>query len=175
MYMHVIDPLLSKSNPWWPEVLWAFNVFQSKVSRSATTQTTALKVKFVINSQRWYIAGLNAKPFTGLLMLPEAILVHSQPWNKDRKRLSFVSLQIKSPLILQPARNWMWLHKFNIFICCIQCRERESCGSQVYHYSLSEVHIWTSLSFFFLQCSHISEIETRGSWNPLSTLKAHIF
>lgn len=41
-------------------------------------------IKFVIISQRVYVAGPSANIFTGLSMLPEDTLLHDQPVKTDR-------------------------------------------------------------------------------------------
>lgn len=50
-----------------------------------TALLTNTLIQFVIISQRRYIAGPNAKHFTGLSTPPDDTLEHSQPWNKDRQ------------------------------------------------------------------------------------------
>lgn len=96
LYLVLVKPLMACSCLGMLELLISSSVKLPSLQLYSAIQTSALKQKFVIISQRWCIAGPNAKPFTGLLMPPEAILVHSQPWNKYRKGLGFVSLQIKS-------------------------------------------------------------------------------
>lgn len=116
----------------------------------------ALKRKSVIISHRWFIAGPNAKHFfTGLLMLPAATPGHRQPWNKDRERLGFVSLRIKSPIISQPDRNFSLAH-----VAVEREREREAMISGVSLFTLSVWNknlfckLFTRFLFFFYFYQH---------------------
>lgn len=112
LYVSVVNSLMARSRPRMFELLISSSRKTCLVCNSIPQDKQgALKRKSVIISHRWFIAGPNAKHFfTGLLMLPAATPGHRQPWNKDRERLGFVSLRIKSPIISQPDRNFSLAH-----------------------------------------------------------------
>lgn len=145
LYVSVVNSPMVRSRPRMFELLISSSRKTCLVCNSIPQDKQGtLKRKSVIISHRWFIAGPNAKHFfTGLLMLPAATPGHRQPWNKDRERLGFVSLRIKSPIISQPDRNFSLVH------VAVE-REREGRpGSQVCHYSLSS----SEIKIFFVNYS----------------------